>query len=261
MTVSKSSIKLMTFLILIISGCKNLDKSSSTSELYSASISFKEGPGSILRVTDPGAGPHSSKLWTWEKWRSRELLKAQLLGAGWIYGHDAARHLSHYFGNSGEELQIDAKRFFYECPEARSLYLKWLNAAFERVNQLPEGQHEFSLTGNVSGACEKEDSINWYYATGGFNVYFRGLAYVDGRVSPTWRTLTFVSEYYDRYNWDVGDSFVINNTETRESNMGEFHLMGLAREYDLSGEYIENFTWRDNQGFDALKEQLDTKRK
>lgn len=254
-------VKKIALLILIISGCKNLGNSAPVSELNSTPISFKEGPGSIVRVADPGAGPHSSKLWTWEKWRSREVMKAQLFGAGWIYGHDAARHLYHYFGNTGEELQIDAKRFFRECPGARVLYLKWLKSAFELVRGLPDGQHEFSLTANESGACKKEDSVNWYYATGGFNVYFRGLAVIEERVSPAWRTLTFVAQYYDRYNWDVGDSFVINNTETRESNMGEFHLMGLAKEYDLSGEYLENFTWRDDQGFDVLQEQFDAIKK
>ena len=244
-----------------LTSCRNHDRVGSLSDLSSAELKFRAGSGSITRAPDAGAGEYASKLWTWEKWRSREIFKAQLFGAGWVYGYDAANHLSHYFGNTGEELKVDAKRFFQECPGARRLFLKWLRSAFDYVNQLPEGEHEFSLTGNDAAECKKEESVNWYYATGGFNAYFRGVAYVDERLTPSWRTLTLTTQYYDRYNWDMGDSFVINNKETLESNMGEFHLMGLAKEYDLSGEFIESFSWRSGDSFEALWAQFMTNQK
>lgn len=251
-TMIKNFFTVIIFFSALSFGCRNFNKDGALSDLNSMELKFKPGSGLITRVADAGAGDYASKLWTWEKWQSRELFRAQLFGAGWVYGHDAARHLSHYFGNTGEELNVDAKRFFQECPGAQRLFLKWLRSAFDYVESLPEGQHEFSLTGNDLGECKKDESINWYYATAGFNVYFRGLAYIDKRVTPGWRTLTFTAQYYDRYNWDVGDSFVVNNKKTLESNMGEFHLMGLAKEYDLFGEYMENFTWRDGQSFEVL---------
>ena len=50
-------------------------------------------------------------------------------------------------------------------------------------------------------------------------------------------------KFYDRYNWDGGKSVTIGGVEITDEAMGEFHLQGMAREYDEIGSFKRVFDW------------------
>ena len=64
--------------------------------------------------------------------------------------------------------------------------------------------------------------------------------------------LEFDYEFYDRYNWDTGKQVTIPpNTDwgvtITDQFMGDFHRMGLAREFDMTASVHRRFSWRRGQ--------------
>lgn len=47
---------------------------------------------------------------------------------------------------------------------------------------------------------------------------------------------------YDRYNWDNGKS--VDGVVITDRFKGEFHLQGLAQEFDAVGSFKRSFQWR-----------------
>lgn len=55
--------------------------------------------------------------------------------------------------------------------------------------------------------------------------------------------LSFQYHFYDRYNWDEGKAVTIAGIVITDEFMGEFHLQGLAQEYDEVGVLNCEFSW------------------
>ena len=59
-------------------------------------------------------------------------------------------------------------------------------------------------------------------------------------------------KFFDRYNWDNGKSVRIAGITVTDAFMGEFHRMGLAKEYDVIGSVNKTITWK--KGMKSIKE-------
>ena len=85
----------------------------------------------------------------------------------------------------------------------------------------------------------KAQSYNWFYATGGYQSATDGTitVYPPTADNPDW---TYKYEYRvhvaDRYNWDGDKSTYIFGQKIDDKQLQRLHAVGLAKEYDISGE-------------------------
>ena len=60
--------------------------------------------------------------------------------------------------------------------------------------------------------------------------------------------MRFEFKFFDRYNWDKGKSVTINISgkplQVTDLFMGEFHRMGLAKEFNMTGSVQKIVKWR-----------------
>jgi hypothetical protein len=159
-------------------------------------------------------------------------------------GDDATKHMAHYLGNSGRDYTIDLEGMVAEVPSAHRRYDAEVAQAKEFVETLAAGQYNITSQRTNLGYNRQSESANWYFATGGYSTWGKGVAVVkDG---PTGRQYDVAFEYkfFDRYNWDAGKSVTIAGVKVTDTFMGEFHREGLAREFDCNGSFERRFTWR-----------------
>jgi peptidoglycan hydrolase-like protein with peptidoglycan-binding domain len=192
---------------------------------------------------DPGAGRWNSVPKSMVTSAQAGGIVSVLPAAYAVIGDDAAKHLWHYFGNTGTPLTIDLEGMVKEVPSAMKRYRAEVRQAKGFVERLQSGT--FQITSRVvnGGYNLPSESKNWYFAVGGYVTWGKGR--VDVAAGPV-ETITLEFEYcfYDRYNWDRGKSVEIMGVEITDRFMGEFHRQGEAREYDEVGSFKRRFQWR-----------------
>jgi nucleoid-associated protein YgaU len=216
---------------------------------------------------DKGAGEWNQKAPTLKMQVVKRVMMLLLgQGARFMGGEDAAKHLRHYFSNEGGKVEIDLEKMVREVGIAKAALDKQLKAAKAFVETLPVGTHQFtSQTGSRNHAIGMVDSKNWFFAVASYSTWGKGTAVVRLAGGVTEYKMDFDYKMYDRYNWDGGKSVVIPPSilkdrlsqsidEDREiplgvdgvtltnmglhvtdKAMGEFHRMGLAKEFDAVG--------------------------
>jgi hypothetical protein len=175
-------------------------------------------------------------------------------------GRDAAKHLNHYFENTGKDYTIDLKGLldtvpgdielenpaeFY--PGGKRLYNRELDEAKIFVKSLNR-IGRFEITSQVArvGRIYPRESWNWYYAVGGYSSWGKGTATVTGITNGRKLCkLDFEYKFFDRYNWDGGKRVFIYGVEITDEAMGQFHREGLAKEFNMYGSYKETVEWVD----------------
>jgi hypothetical protein len=215
---------------------------------------YKIGTGNPPLKHDKGAGPYNSK----SAEAAYLAMKYSFIGdpkyqdaARALTGPDALKHLLHYFSNTGRELKINVEGMLSEVPTAKKAFLAEVSQAQAFVEKLPPGTHKITSK-KVEGAyCYKGESRNWFFATGGFSYWGKGTATVSGSDCE----LAFEFHVFDRYNWDGGKKVTILGFEITDEFMGEFHLQGLAMEFNQVGHVKRNLKW--NRGGAIPPHQLD----
>jgi hypothetical protein len=205
---------------------------------------YKLGAGDPPLRHDAGAGRWNSK----PRQATYAALKLSVEGvipaATVVIGRDAAKHMSHYLGNTGARYNIDLEGMVREVPSARERYEDEVAQAQGFVEQLPVGRHEITSKQVESGYNYKEENWNWFYAIGGYSTWGKGVATVkNGTAGPEY-LLEFEYKFYDRYNWDKGKSVKIFKLKITDEFMSEFHLEGLAQEFDCHGSFKRTFSWK-----------------
>jgi hypothetical protein len=154
---------------------------------------------------------------------------------------NAQRHLSHYFGCSGSPLEIDLVSMVDDVPSAKQAFDKELSEAMTFVESLGPGPRVISSTNASQGFNRKSENKDWYYAIGGYKYWGGGQACVGSNSY----ILHFEYKITDRYNWDKGKKVTIPLIgEVSDRFMGEFHRMGLAKEFDINGSMKKTVTWK-----------------
>ena len=125
-----------------------------------------------------------------------------------MLGHtDAARHLRHYLGGSGDDLDVDPARVLADVADARAVADRLLaQAVAEHAHAIRAAQAAgerlvlpFTTPWDVATAAQ-DGEANWFYALGSFSLAHTGAIVVDpdGSVRVEGRVHLF-----DRYNWDA----------------------------------------------------------
>jgi hypothetical protein len=193
---------------------------------------------------DAGAGAWDSEDTTLKMRALKELMQDYMAVAASAIGQHAADHLSHYLGNSGKDYYIDLESLVADVPSGTKLFETEMTAAMQFVETLPEGNYEIASRKASGGYAKKSESSDWFYATGGYSAWGKGLANVHKFANGTrYNTLLFDYRYYDRYNWDKGKSVHIGPVEITDAFMGRFHREGLAQEFDMYGTARRWVTW------------------
>lgn len=205
---------------------------------------YKIGTADPVIRHDPGSGAWNSK----PKTQKMSILKSEIRGhlphAFLIIGDDAARHMNHYFKNTGKDYIIDLQDMIEDVPDAKVLYDREVTKAKRFVGTLPVGTHHIATDTTVQGYNLKMASWNWYYAVGGYSAWVKGIAKVESDSSGKRKfRLDYEYKVADRYNWDNGKKVNIFGIKIEDSFMGEFHRQGMAREFNMVGSIKASIEW------------------
>jgi hypothetical protein len=193
---------------------------------------------------DKGAGRWRSQrptaMMAWAK--VAVLMRISDIGA--LLGRDAARHMEHYLGNSGQPYTIDLEAMVRDVPSAKDALAEEIQAAQMYVEGLPPGRYEIAATTTQAPYNKDTESKNWYYAVAGYVSWGKGIATVSEVSGRREYALDFEYKMYDRYNWDHGKSAEVFGITIRDDMVGDWHRQGLAQEFDMFGSLKRKLTWK-----------------
>jgi hypothetical protein len=91
-----------------------------------------------------------------------------------LIGDDAVKHMSHYLGNTGRTYTIDLEDMVEEVPSARENLEIEAAQAQEFAELLGPGKYAIRSRSAEGGYNAKDESWNWYFATGGYSSWGAG---------------------------------------------------------------------------------------
>lgn len=159
--------------------------------------------------------------------------------AGWT---NAAAHLDHYLGNSGDLLTINADAVLRDVPAADDQANSMAEAEIRRITtEVSAGQlygRPVQFRSQWLGFyIDKGLSEDWFFAMGGVHLAVTGVVTViaPGEGAEPTVGVEYQVHVHDRYNWDGEKSTEIAGVTVSDKRMGALHTAGLAREYDIEG--------------------------
>lgn len=202
-----------------------------------------DGSGPHGRL-DPGLADHMNHAF----WRA---VASGAEGMGYV---NAARHMHHYLDNSGSPLAIDLDDLQASCSVFADNVQDAQQAAIDDALMTLDGADpeqagswtflEKRYTGRQS-YFTRSASPDWFYAVGGNTHTMTGSTiYTPDGDGSGHGTLRFDVEWNlsDRYNWDGGKSVDILGVTVNDEVLGRLHIVGLAREFDMTGTRTDTFT-------------------
>lgn len=209
---------------------------------------------------DIGAGPwntmqrEKSDDALWWKW------KGGGIGGYLAKGADASKHMQHYLGNTGAELVIRLKEMVENSSEARKHFYNEANdaMAFAELQSIGQGPGiSYGIVGSWTSGYNGKDNQNWLFAVGGYSGAGKGDVKFLG---SSCYEMTFTFNFYDRYNWDYGKYVKIAGKVVDDAELGRLHLVGLAKEFDMTGMHSISIKWVAGQRFDEAGKLSEVKR-
>lgn len=217
------------FLLILLLACGAYGNRSFESPRFQ-NISIPPAPVDPPLGALDGSGPYNSKSASFADKAKKVKFYAFAIAAGELGLINAEKNMRHYLGNTGQDLTIDPGLMMDDIPDFRnSVRTLVQNSASEAYNSIVEatGSTAFSSTWNIFYATEKK-SPNWYFAIGGFSYSVTGTVAKHG-------SLKYRVHIFDRYNWDVGKNVTIGGETIKDTELGDLHLKGLAKEYTIRG--------------------------
>jgi peptidoglycan hydrolase-like protein with peptidoglycan-binding domain len=205
---------------------------------------YKIGTGDPPVTRDKGAGVWNSKSWSFSAITQMAAIEAVLPFANIYPGTNSVKHIRHYFGNSGKDLNIDLEGMIKDVPRAQQAFVAEFRQAQRFIQTLPVGRHQFTSKNADSSYNYKKETVDWFFAIGGYSYWGKGTAAITQVGNDKQYDVEFVFKFFDRYNWDGGKSVEIHGITITDEFMGEFHREGLAREYDCYGEIKRKLSWK-----------------
>lgn len=219
---------------------------------------------------DPGAGVWNSQTANLDMKVLKEILTTG--GVQWLASHlggdDAVKHIDYYFSNVGGKYTIDFAGLIRETSTGKKTQSIQLDAAKKFVEKLPVGRHSFTSTsGSLNHNINQGENKNWFFAVASYTSWGRGTAVVKSLGGKRRYQMDFEYNFLDNYNWDKGKKVNIpipgysklpqmlkdqiekipNVTGGRlkitDKFMGDFHRMGLAKEFQMIGKVKLYESW------------------
>jgi len=162
--------------------------------------------------------------------------------------------MRHYLGNSGADLTIRLQNMVDESAGAKKNFYIELNEAMAFCETIQD-RWNFEIMSSAwsTGYNSKKDSMNWYYAVGGFSAHGSG---PGRRLDDCTYLLHFHYYFFDRYNWDKGKSVKIGPIRVPDVKLGRLHELGLAQEFNMFGFIKKTVQWTKGQRFDPKTGRL-----
>ncbi|RYF24144.1 MAG: hypothetical protein EOO77_00665 [Oxalobacteraceae bacterium] len=205
---------------------------------------YRTGASNPRLRADPGAGPWRSKPLTAAVVAQRAAAELALGRLTTVYpGPNATRHLRHYLNNTGRDYEVDLEDMIRRVPNAKRAMVAEFRQAQRFIQSLPVGRHMFTSRSGESAYNYKSESADWFFAIGGYTYWGKGEAHITPSKLGKRYEVEFEYHLYDRYNWDGDKSVDIGGIEITDEFMAEFHLQGLAREFDCFGSVKRNLSW------------------
>lgn len=202
---------------------------------------------------NPGSGTWNSRPATASYVALKAAILTYLVDAAIVIGANAAKHMAHYLGNSGSTCDLNLDAMIREVPSAKQALLAEIGQAQDFIEMLPVGKHNFTSRSAEGGYNGKDESWNWYFATGGYVSWGKGVAVVSQGAKGREYSMDFEYKVFDRYNWDKGKSVTIFKITITDEFMGEFHRQGLAREFDCVGSIKRRLSWQHGETISVEK--------
>lgn len=180
-----------------------------------------------------GAGPYNSQKAGLSDNLSKAKFYAVAVAAGELNLVNAERGMRHYLGNSGQDLNIPPEDMMSGLPKFRDA-VKALaqNQAAATYKAISGASGEKAFTSSWKNYyATKDQSWDWFFAIGGFSYSVTGVV----TKSSGGGSLKYKVHIFDRYNWDAGKSVDIGPFHFEDTELGNLHLKGLAREYTVRG--------------------------
>lgn len=224
---------------------------------------FIKGTKDPILVPDNGAGKWKSEDKTAEMLALKVLIINHLPHAAVIVGPNAAKHMSHYLFNSGNDYSIDLKNMVEKVSSAGKTYEQELAEAINYVSKQPKGTISFTSANAKNGYNMPNQSKDWFYAIGGYSIWSKGTATIN--IDSSGKRAYYMEweyKFFDRYNWDNGKAVKIFNIEITDKFMGTFHRQGLAKEFNCLGSIKLIKAWGDTKILDPklLKKAQDSQK-
>ena len=213
---------------------------------------------------DAGSGQHGVREPTWADFVFEKVLQAGATKFRLQGYDDAARHMSHYLGNSGRELKVSVDEMMAEMPQFKSAVqgtLTYMVAEnFGSANPTQGIELNFE-SGWTKFYATPEVSPNWFYAMGGYYYWVGANAKVlsvqeSGKAvikvvykvavsdyynwdagkstsfeKPEWLSIPSLPETYEGKIIDLGNTLIIQDTA-----LAELHKAEIAQEYHIAGQ-------------------------
>ncbi|MFH8615283.1 hypothetical protein ACH4E8_09440 [Streptomyces sp. NPDC017979] len=199
---------------------------------------------------DGGSGPYGVEEPGAAERRTREKMNLIAEAADWKGDNDASRHMAHYLGNSGSDMELPVDKMMSDVPDFRThieasireeqdQWRRTALAEFERNGGQPVAipvetkNRDFSFT--------QDANENWFFAVGSTRSNVTGVVTVvpDQSGKPE-VALDYQVNAWDRYNWDKDKGVTIGLPGKAELNipdgqMARLHTTGVAQEFDMAG--------------------------
>lgn len=194
--------------------------------------------------TDPGAGEHGSDPWwtTGDDRVKKELAYTAATIADAMGLTNAASHLRHYLGNSGEDLIISPDRIARDVEQFQAQTDQTVAAELRRIAAEVEANGGYGEPVQFSTDWQgfyitKSHSEDWFYAMGGIQYAVTGVAtvYPPGPDGQPTVVVDYQTHVFDRYNWDEGKQVTIGPVTITDEQMAEMHRAGVAQEFNMYG--------------------------
>lgn len=127
---------------------------------------YELGCGDPVIVPDEGAGVWKAKPIGAAYIALQAAIFDVLPSANVVIGDDAVKHMVHYLGNSGDRYTIDLEGMLREVPSAREPLEDEAAQTQEFIEMLPPGRHSIRSRNSEDGYNRKDESWNWFFATG-----------------------------------------------------------------------------------------------
>lgn len=199
---------------------------------------------------DRGSGPHGVEEPGALERRTREKMNVIAEFADFKGDNDAARHMAHYLGNSGTDMELPVDKMMSEVPGFRE-HIK------NEVSDYQDGWRELALaefrrnggqpvsipveTINRDFSFTKGENLNWFFAVGSTRSNVTGVVTVVPDANGEPRVgLDYQANAWDRYNWDEDKAVTIDfpgltGLSVPDGEMARLHTTGIAREFDMAG--------------------------
>lgn len=87
-------------------------------------------------------------------------------------------------------------------------------------------------------------SKDWFYAVGAYQAWGKAKVSVppaDNKPMLYW--MYFECCFFDQYNWNGDGSVALLGRTITDEDMGRFHKMGIAKEYEMRGSFHVSVEW------------------